>query len=50
MNGIDVWDDESASDYTVVRCANEAPATPWWLLLNASTTSTSTVVALRMAF
>ena len=24
MNGIDVWDDESASDYTIVRCSNEA--------------------------
>ena len=24
VNDIDRWDDESASDYTVVRCSNEA--------------------------
>ena len=23
VNDIDEWDDESASDYTIVRCANE---------------------------
>ena len=49
VNDIDEWDDESASDYTIVRCANEALPTPWWLLLNETSTSTSTTMASIMA-
>ena len=25
VNGIDEWDDESASDYTIVRCDSQVP-------------------------
>ncbi|CAK9089626.1 unnamed protein product [Durusdinium trenchii] len=46
VNGIDEWDDESASDYTIVRCDSQAQPTPWWLLLNqSSNVSTDTTVA-----
>ncbi|CAE7225930.1 unnamed protein product [Symbiodinium pilosum] len=50
VNGIDVWDDESASDYTIVRCSNEAPEVPWWLQLNATTTTTTTTAASNETF
>ncbi|CAE7465498.1 MYOM3 [Symbiodinium sp. CCMP2592] len=50
VNDIDIWDDESASDYTIVRCSNEAPEVPWWLQLNASTTTTTTTAADNQTF
>ena len=40
VNDIDEWDDESASDYTIVRCANEereaSPFVPFGVGWNSS--------------